>query len=143
MTKKETPKPYCDGEWTQAKFVAFVKSQLRNGSMKWPPKHKVLSEARKARGVYLCAGCGQLVPTTIKSEKHSGRDKNIFVDHISPIVNPEIGFTSWDDFINNLYCDSTNLQVLCLQCHSMKSAEERRVSNARAKKEREEDDELQ
>jgi hypothetical protein len=137
MTKKETIKPFCDGEWTQAKFTAFVKSQLRNGSQKWPPKHKVLQEARKERGVYLCAGCGQLVPTTVKSVKNSGRERNIFVDHISPIVDPETGFISWDDFINNLYCDSTNLQVLCAECHSKKSAEERRVSNARAKIEKE------
>lgn len=143
MSKKETVKPYADGEWTEAKFVAFVKSQLRNGSMKWPCKHRVLQEARKERGVYLCAGCSQLIPASIKSIKNSGREKNVFVDHINPIVDPSVGFTTWDDFIKNLYCDSTNLQVLCLECHSKKSAEERRVSNARAKKEREELNELQ
>ncbi len=132
-----TSKKYADGEWTEAKFVAFVKSQLRNGSMKWPPKHKVVQEARKERGVYLCAGCQQLVPATTKSTKNSGRDKNVFVDHIDPIVDPAVGFTTWDDFIKNLYCDSTNLQLLCGECHAKKSAEERRVSNARAKIEKE------
>jgi hypothetical protein len=128
---------YADGEWSKAKFVAFVKSQLRNGSQKWPPKHKVLGAARRERGVYECAGCKQNVPVTIKSHKNSGRERNIFVDHLLPIVPPETGFTTWDDFINNLYCDSSNLQVLCSECHSKKSAEERRISNARAKKEKE------
>lgn len=134
---KKNEERYADGEWSKAKFVAFVKSQLRNGSTKWPPKHKVMLAARKERGVYECAGCHQLVPTTIKSSKGTGRDRNIFIDHISPIVDPSLGFTTWDDFIYRLYCDSSNLQLLCKECHDKKSAEERRISNARVKEQKE------
>jgi 5-methylcytosine-specific restriction endonuclease McrA len=132
LTKVE--KTRADGEWTEAKFISFVKSQLRNGSQKWPPKHKVMQAAKVARGVYECAGCGQHVPYTTK--KGDGRKRNIFVDHVEPIVNPAVGFTTWDDFINNLYCDSSNLQLLCDECHTKKSAEERRISNERIKKEK-------
>lgn len=133
MSKKETIKPYCDGEWTEAKFVAFVKSQLRNASMRWPPKHRVMTEARVARGVYLCAGCGQHVPATIKSEKHSGREKNVFCDHRIPIID-ETGFESWDSFIEGLFCDSDNLQVLCGHCHNdIKTPQERLLKNRYAK----------
>lgn len=132
MTKGE--KTRADGEWTEARFTSFVKSQLRNGSQKWPPKHKVMQAAKVSRGVYKCAGCGQHVPYTIKDG--DGRRRNIAIDHIEPIVDPAIGFTTWDEFINNLYCDSSNLQLLCDECHTKKSAEERRISNERTKKEK-------
>jgi len=129
-----TDKKYADGQWTSAKFTSFIKSQLRNASTRWPPKHKVMSEARQERGVYLCNCCKKYVPTTIK--KGDGRARNVFVDHIKPIVPPETGFTTWDDFIENLFCDSDNLQLLCNECHNIKTAEERVISNARTKKEK-------
>ena len=127
-------KTRCDNSWTEAKYSAFIKSQLRAGSTKWPPKHKVMREARTERGVYICNGCKKHVPTTIK--KGDGRSRNVFVDHINPIVDPEKGFTSWDDFIHNLFCDSSNLQLLCAECHAIKTAEERVIANARTKKEK-------
>lgn len=130
-------KTRADGEWTEARFIAYIKSQLRNASVRWPPKNKVMQAARQERGVYLCNGCKKFVPASVK--KGSGRTKNVFVDHIAPVVDPSSGFTSWDSFINNLFCDSSNLQVLCLECHSIKTAEERRISNERAKKEKNND----
>ena len=125
----------CDGKWTEAKFRSFVKSQLRKGSMKWPPKNEVLKKARLDRGVYLCNVCQLNIPASVKVGQK--RVKNVYVDHVAPIVDPEFGFTSWDEFIHALYCDSTNLQVMCLDCHSKKTAEERRISTERARKQKE------
>lgn len=130
-----TDQPRCDGKWTEAKFVSFVKSQLRGGSMKWPPKNETLRNARRDRGIYLCNGCKELVTASVKVE--GKRKKNVFVDHIQPIVDPNEGFVSWDRFINALYCDSSNLQVLCSSCHNAKTQEERRISTERSKKEKE------
>ena len=42
------------------------------------------------------------------------------VDHIQPVVGPE-GFTTWDAYIDQLFCDESNLQVLCLDCHKSKT----------------------
>ena len=50
------------------------------------------------------------------------------VDHIKPIIDPEIGFTNWDDVVNNMFCEKENLQVLCKDCHALKTASERKQS---------------
>jgi 5-methylcytosine-specific restriction endonuclease McrA len=124
-------KRYADGEWSRAKFHSFIKSGLRKMSQRWGPKNKVMRDAKISRGVYLCAGCGLHVPYTVKDEKSSGRKHFVFVDHKDPIISPEVGFTTWDDFIERLFSDSDNLQVLCGDCHSKKTAAERVISNKR------------
>jgi len=60
--------------------------------------------------------------------------KNVQVDHISPVVDPDKGFIDWDTFIENLFCEPENLQVLCLVCHKAKSAEEKAVRTEKNKK---------
>ena len=122
MRLKEKDKPYNNGQWTHARFVSFVKSALRNASMRWGPKNEVKKRARVARGRYLCQGYNRephIVTATVY------RKKNVFVDHIIPIVDPEEGFTTWDDFIYGLFCEEDRLQVLCKECHDCKSKDER------------------
>ena len=77
---------------------------------------------------FKCNKCKQDYPTS-----------EVNVDHIKPIVDPVKGFTTWDSFIENLFCDGTNLQVLCTTCHSEKSLLEnnkrkKNVSNKKTKK---------
>ena len=52
-----------------------------------------------------------------KSCKNEYPAKQVQVDHIKPVVDTKIGFTSWDEFIERLYCSKDNLQVLCKMCH--------------------------
>jgi hypothetical protein len=47
--------------------------------------------------------------------------KEVEVDHM---VGMGKGLT-WDEFINRLFCEATNLQVLCKPCHKEKSAKEK------------------
>ena len=49
------------------------------------------------------------------------------VDHIKPVVDPKKGFTTWDDFIDRLFCEKKNLQALCRGCHAKKTKEERGI----------------
>jgi 5-methylcytosine-specific restriction endonuclease McrA len=121
-------KPRNNGTWSEARFNSFIKSLLRKGTQRWGPKNLVLKEARTAKGVYLCAGCKEEVPVTVK--KDGKRIRNVFVDHINPIVDPALGFTSWDDYIERMFCEESGLQVLCKSCHDAKSKEE----NERRKK---------
>lgn len=117
--------------WTQAKFNSFIKNNLRSATRKWAPIYKCVKEANVARGVYKCAGCLEEVPPTAIHPETNKRVKNIYVDHIVPIVDPAVGFTSWDSVIERMFCDSSNLQVLCLSCHKAKSQEEIDIAKAR------------
>ena len=113
----------CGGRWTQAKYNSFIKSTLRGATKRWAPISDCLKAARKARGLYLCAECQELIPATKPVD--GKRKKNAIVDHIKPVINPETGFTTWDECIENMFCEQDNLQVLCLDCHTIKCNEER------------------
>lgn len=96
--------------------------------MKWPPRNNVMKKARADRGIYLCAGY-HAKPHLVK--RSIGRMVNVFVDHIQPIINPEVGFTTWDDLITRMFCEEDNLQVLCKDCHDRKSKDERERAKQR------------
>jgi len=112
-----------DGQWTDGRFRAFILSVLRSGSRRWPPKWRTLLEAQTEKKInpktkrlaqfYRCNVCKKEFPK-----------KDIEVDHIKPII-PKEGFTSWDSVINNMYCDGTNLQAICIGCHKKKTKKER------------------
>lgn len=135
MARPSGPKVRCNNQWTEARFKSFIQSLLRQGTRKWAPKTEVLKRAKVSRGMYKCEGCEAVVAPTYKDGRR--RKPNIFVDHIKPVVDPSIGFTNWDDYIESMFCEMDNLQVLCKDCHDKKSAEEREVAKERQRKEKE------
>lgn len=112
------------GEWTDARFRSFVTSALRAASRRWPPKFKALKEAFVGRKTnkktgklamhYKCATC----------KKHFVA-ADVQVDHVLPVVDPKVGFIGWDSFIDRIFCEIENLQVLCKPCHKVKTEEEK------------------
>ena len=142
MSRKPGPLVKCDGKWTAAKFNSFIKNNLRSATRKWEPIQKCKKRAHVGRGEYRCDGCGQVVPPTVVDETTRKRVKNIFVDHIEPIIDPAVGFTTWDECIERMFCDSSNLQLLCKACHSVKSHEEIEVAKKRRAASKEEEAEF-
>lgn len=91
----------------------------------FPSFKKDGSEAKNPSVRYQCAIC-----------KRWFKSSDIAVDHISPVVLD--GFKDWNTFIERLFCDKDNLQVLCsyklkdiklhggeVSCHLKKTREER------------------
>lgn len=113
---KEKLKSRNGGKWTEGRFEGFIKSTLRGGMRRWPPKWSVLAKSvvgrlpNKKSGRlaihHRCNGCNGVFPKA-----------QVQVDHIIPV-----GFTkTWDDYIERLYCEIENLQVLCKKCHKKKT----------------------
>jgi hypothetical protein len=122
-------KTRCGGQWTEARYHSFIKGALRAASRKWGPKWQVKKDARKARGIYECSGYGREPHNVTASlpapEGKKRRIDNAIVDHIDPIVNPETGFTTWDDVVERMFCEADGLQLLCHECHKAKTSDER------------------
>lgn len=112
--------------WTDGRFRSFITSAIRSGFRRYPNKYLALKNAflsrkkNKASGriaaFYKCAKC-----------KKGYTNKDVQVDHMSPVVDPAVGFVNWDDYIQRMYCPVENLQVLCKKCHAVKTKEERKL----------------
>ena len=116
---------YNDGEWTEARWRAFIISAARAGMRRYPPFGKSRKKVGAGKKVnkysgrmaehYSCADCGGLFIA-----------KDVQVDHIDPVVEPATGFVNFDTLIHRLYCETDNLQVLCKPCHKEKTNRERK-----------------
>jgi len=132
LARPSGEKTRCSGQWTESKFNTFIRNQLRGATRKWAPINEVKKEANISRGVYLCACCKNHVPVSVRVG--SKRVNNVFVDHIDPIVDPYKGFEGFDVYIDRMFCEKDNLQLLCGECHDKKSLEERRIRAEERKK---------
>ena len=113
-------------EWSPARKKAFIVSVLRSGTQRYPPKYQTLNNAKTEKKInkksgrlaqhFECASCRGAFPA-----------KDVNVDHIEPVVDPQTGFVSWDVYIERLYCEKENFQILCRDCHSEKSKKEKKL----------------
>lgn len=118
--------------WTEGRLRTFITSTLRGGFRKYPPKYETLKAASVGKKVnaktnrmaehFTCNMCKGEFPA-----------KEVQVDHVEPVVCPFTGFVDWNTFINRLFCEGGNLQVLCSPCHDVKTAEERIERNGNKK----------
>jgi hypothetical protein len=94
-------------------LLQFVISGLRRMSYKIPSRSIALTRARVKRGVYKCEMCGKEI-----------KKSQMAVDHKLPIV-PVTGWDTFDGFIDRLFCNPEDLQVICKEpCHAEKTKNE-------------------
>lgn len=121
------------GEWTEARYNSFIKGGLRGISRRWPPKYSTLKDASLGKQInpksgrmaqhFKCANCLGAYPA-----------KDVAVDHIYPVVDPDVGFVDWNTIIERMFCEKEHLQVLCTLCHKAKTAAERELAKQRKTK---------
>lgn len=110
--------------WTDAKWKGWIVSLLRRGTMRFPNRNDALRAAKTIKKInkltgrlaqhYRCAKC-----------KKEFSAKGVVVDHINPVVDTNQGFVDWNTFIERMFCPIENLQVLCVDCHNVKTAKEK------------------
>ena len=121
MVKRTT---YNGGQWSQGRFNSFITSTLRAGARRWAPKYETLNASKTEKKTNTKTGrLAQHYRCSICQGEFTQKD--VEVDHILPVVDPLRGFVTWDIFIDRLFCEADNLQVLCKSCHLLKSNSEK------------------
>jgi len=120
---ERVPRTRAGGEWTEAAFWGFLRSNLRLASRKWPPlarlallqaRRKSQSDNKRLKWEFQCADCTGWFPR-----------KEVEADHLVP-CGP---LSSWDDlriFAERLFCETDGLRVRCETCHQAKTNEGRK-----------------
>ena len=119
--KGTTPKTRNAGTMTESAFWSFIRSSLRQKSRWWKPiaeaklkaKRKYKGPNKRQKFEYLCNVC-----------KEWFADKEINVDHIIPAGTLRCA-QDLPGFVERLFCEVDNLQVLCETCHNKKTQDEK------------------
>jgi len=118
IKKSRVEKPYNSGTMSASAFWGMIRSCLRQKSRWWKPITEAKNKVKRAckncgrqKWEYKCNKCNDWFP-----------DKAIAVDHIieagSLTCKQDVG-----DFIERLFCEADGLQVLCTECHKIKTDE--------------------
>jgi 5-methylcytosine-specific restriction endonuclease McrA len=123
-------KPRASGTMTEAAFWSFIRSALRQKSRWWKPIQMVKLKARRKysgpnkrqKYEYKCNKCKKWFP-----------DKQINVDHICPAGSLNSA-QDLPQFVERLFSEEDNLQVLCSTCHDKKTLKELNNGKNKSKK---------
>ena len=110
------------GQWTEARYFGFIRSALRSAFQKWGPKHEAKKLAKVAYNTYVCAHCTQWFGSS-----------QVEVDHIKPAGQLKT-YSDLPGFVERMFCESEGFQVLCKECHQIKTNEEAADRRAARKK---------
>jgi 5-methylcytosine-specific restriction endonuclease McrA len=105
------------GTMTESVFWSFIRSALRQKSRWWKPITECKINARRPykgpnkrqKFEYECNACHKWFP-----------DKKINVDHIIGAGSLKCS-NDLPGFVDRLFCEQDNLQVLCETCHDAKT----------------------
>jgi 5-methylcytosine-specific restriction endonuclease McrA len=120
------PKTRCSGKWTEAAFLGFIRSGLRQMSRRWRPLVcDALNAARRKskskknlrlKWQYNCAHC-----------KGWFSRKNVEVNHIIPCGSMS-KLEDLPGFVARLFCEVDNLEVVCKKCHLIETKKQKLAS---------------
>ena len=122
QSKPRSAKTRNAGTMTESAFWSFIRSGLRQKSRWWKPITECKMKARRPykgpnkrqKFEYLCNSCKTWFP-----------DKQINVDHIVGAGSLNCG-QDLPGFVDRLFCEQDNLQVLCTTCHDHKTKLEKK-----------------
>lgn len=117
------------GKKSKPNLQHWLTQKLRRLSYQWGPRKEAIKKGRVSRGKYKCSSC---------EGTHFG-PSDIQLDHTIPVIDPHTGFTTWDNYIDRLFCNEDGFSVMCKPCHEAKTFRENVVRRA-VKQDNQEDD---
>ena len=124
MGRQRVPRTRAGNTWTESRYFSFIRSALRLASSKYPVKFQVLDDAKrikpkgkagKHRFEFLCNECGGWFA-----------NKDVSVDHIVPAGSLKT-YEDLPGFAERLFCEPEGMQILCTDCHHVKTQAERKA----------------
>lgn len=117
VRKSRVVKTRNNGTMSESAFWSFIRSALRQKSRWWKPitqcklnaKRTYTGPLKRQKFEYQCNECKGWFP-----------EKKINVDHIKPAGSLNCA-TDLGPFVERLFCEQENLQVLCESCHNVKT----------------------
>jgi len=91
---------------------SYLIAHLRRIGYRNVHRAEAFKKAHKGRAEWECQLCKQIF----------GSSKDLHGDHFFPVIDPDTGFTNWDDYINKLFLGE--IQAICKTCHQEKSNKE-------------------
>ena len=135
MAKKTIKKPRIArtrnaGTMTESMFWSMLRSALRQKSRWWKPIGECKKLAQRAykgpnkrqKWEYECSKC-----------KGWFKSDQVNVDHIEPAGSLNCS-NDLPAFVDTLFCEQENLQVLCKTCHDQKTQLEKQLKQFKKKK---------
>jgi 5-methylcytosine-specific restriction endonuclease McrA len=116
-----SPKTRNNGTMTESAFWSFIRSGLRQKSRWWKPITQCKLDAKRT---YKGPNKRQKFEYQCNSCKKWFAEKNINVDHIDPAGSLNCA-NDLPGFVERLFCEVDNLQVLCSGCHNIKTQNEK------------------
>jgi len=106
----------CSGTMTESQYLAWIRSALRSKWLRWPPRAEAYKAAQVAykgpqarrKYSYKCAICGGLFA-----------QKDTQCDHYPVDAGSILSVADIGAFCNNLYCETSNLRIVCKECHGV------------------------
>jgi len=116
---------------TKGKIIA----SLRRLTYTHPARNEAKRLQKIDKALFKCECCqsycydGKSVKTfneyVIKYPGNSVQMIKVQVDHKNSVIPIESGWKwDWNEFVDNLFCDIDNLQLLCENCHDIKTKKE-------------------
>lgn len=114
-----------------------IVSALRKCMRMYPPQ-KVVQTRCRSEWQEACKNGNTRLRVNFRCEQCNRvfSRKDWAVDHVAPIIDPNVGFVDWNTYIARMFCDVENMQGLCNykknkekefggpSCHAKKTASE-------------------
>lgn len=123
----------------EVKFRRKIERALRRLHWQWEPYKSIKNKAKVGPTAWQCCKCLKICysgksESTFKNlkKKYKNVEKaSIYIDHIIPVDDTNVGFIDWNTYIQRLFTPEENYQPLCKECHEIKSEKENKERRKR------------